>query len=121
MARPTPIEREDKVLGQANDRPVEEKYTYQNANEDRDKINETINYLPLYLSSNENGVIASEFLSGIHIGYIKGVGAEFFEYDGTASEATEFSKDLDESRIMEANTHTPMVFLANSKFILYPR
>lgn len=119
--RPTPIIREDKVLGQASDRPVEEKYTYQNANEDRDKINDAINYLPIFLSSNENGVIASALIEDLHIGYIKGVGAEYFEYDGTPSEADEFSKDIGESRIMQAGTHTPMIFLANSKFILFPR
>lgn len=123
--RPTPIVREDKVLGQESPKPLNQKYTYQNANEDRDKINAAINYLPIFITSDENGIIKDNILSGIQIGAIFQVGSpvSYSEYDqsfGTA-DWDEFSKDIDETTIMKARTHTPINFSPNSKFILFPR
>lgn len=133
MTRPAKIIRVTKVLGKVNPLPENKKYTFQNANEDVGKTNEIVDFLPIHLKSDADGIITgyTEIIEGIpvnilsnkHIGSITqlGSGISYAEYDGSINEATEFSKDLDEVTIMEANTHISMVFAANTKFLLFPR
>lgn len=136
MANPTPIIREDKVLAKYIDLPDYKKYTHLNANEDRDKINASINFLPVHLTVGADGIMTGyeveqddgemkNILDGKYIGSIFqiGTGISFSEYDPAfgAAEWSEFSKDLNETTIMNPGTHDPMTFTPFTKYILYPR
>lgn len=114
---PGKIVRADKVQGQASSKPLNQKYTFEEANEDRDKTNEIIDYLHFYLTSDISGTIDDSYLEGKNIGMIIGGGVileEGTEGDG----ANHFSKNEEDSFITMINGTT---LLPNKKYALFPR
>lgn len=122
----------DKQQGEPSDKPVNQKLTFTEANDLRDSHNDIIDFLPIHLYSDSNGYITAPSvlnpdlsLVGVHIGSIQGVGAVlYFEYNATKNpvlNGSTYGKDYEEDTIMEATTHTPKKFLANSVFLLNKR
>jgi hypothetical protein len=136
MANPTPIIRETKIQGEANPNPLNKKFTFQNANEDRDKINAAISFLPIHLTVGSDGIMSGyeveqddgsfvNILYRKHIGSIWqiGAGVSFSEYnpDFGSAEWDEFTKDYDDITIMEPSTNTPKYFTPFTKYVLLCR
>lgn len=140
--RPTPIIREVKEQGIAQSLPVKKLWTFGNANETKDKQNESIDFHHIFIESDDDGFINGyevevtgeidgtsitemvNILLNKRIGAIfeVGSGVSYPEYSPTlAVGPTMFSKGLIETTIMEAATSTPMVFSANTLYMLLPR
>lgn len=114
---PGKIIRADKVQGQASDKPLNQKYTFGEANEDRDKTNEIIDYLHFYLTSDISGVIDDPYLIGKNIGMIMG-GSAILEEGVEGDEVNHFSKNAEDSFITMINDNT---LIPNKKYRLITR
>jgi hypothetical protein len=115
--KPNKIVRADKILGAGSSLPLNQKYTFGEANEDRDKKNEIIDYLQFYVTSDISGIIDSSDLIGKDIGMIIGGGAileEGIDGDGV----NHFSKDTADSIITMINGNT---LIPNKKYLILPR
>lgn len=132
MAFPEKLDWDDKFTYQPSPLPEVNKFTASEANELRDSHNSIIDYLPIYLYSDENGYITApsvlndtKTLRDMNVSCILGIGPTvYFEYNAIKNpyiDGTTFSKDLPETTIMQANTHTPMQFTPNSMFTILKR
>lgn len=115
--KPEKIVRADKIQGQASALPLNKKYTFEEANEDRDKKNEIIDYLPFYCTSDISGVIDDPDLVGKDIGMIVGGGA-IYEEGEEGDGVNQFKKDTEDSVITMINGNS---LIPNKKYLILPR
>jgi hypothetical protein len=111
------IEWDDKEQGIVSPLPEEKKFTYQNANEVKSKVNANADLLPIYLTSDISGVIDSVDLVGKNIGVIIG-GAAIFEEGTEGDGVNQFSKTIESSVITMINGNS---LIPNKKYLLLPR